>query len=223
MDGHSLNFNAFVHSEEDALFPAPVGIVLDFNLSEDNSARIAFEQLRLSDKQSSLQLVLLAAFAPGLAVSKTPLIFMLLAVLLDLLDEVCNGVFLFFATTQLIKEPMDHFFEELTAMVTVVTVMSKSVVSETVSESAWLSLLLLLAVFFFVKHSNHDSRSTTWISDLEEGVFVTQIVFAFGAVVEVLADCTLVSDTNNRIHSAAIALDSGVFNKWLLRLFDVLA
>ncbi len=54
MDGHSLNFNTFVHSEEDALFPAPVGIVLDFDLSEDNSARIAFEQVRLSDDQSSL-------------------------------------------------------------------------------------------------------------------------------------------------------------------------
>ncbi len=160
--------------------------------------------------------MLLATFAPGLAVSKTPLIFMLLAVLLNLLDEVCNGVFLFFAATQLIKEPMDHFFKEFTAMVTVMTVMSKTVVSETVSESAWLGLFLLLAVFFFIKHSNHDSRSTPWISDFEEGVFVTQIVFAFSAVVEVFADCTLVPDTNNRVQSAAIALDSGVFNKWLL-------
>jgi hypothetical protein len=99
-----------------------------------------------------------------------------------------------------------------------------TVVVMTMSETSGLLIFILVVIFLlFVKHSDHDCRSTIRLSDLEEWMLVAKVGLALGAVVEVLADSTFVPDADNRIDPAAVTLDTGVFNKRLLRLLGVLA
>lgn len=99
MDWHAFNINLFVHAEENTLLPAPVGVILNFDFSEDDCAGETFKQIRLAYDQSSLLLVLVSTFASVFSVSETPLIFTLFAVFFHLVHELLNSIFAFFSGT----------------------------------------------------------------------------------------------------------------------------
>ena len=99
MDWHSFNINLFVHTEENTLLPAPVGIILNFDFSEDDSAGETFKQIRLVNNQGSLLLVLVSTFASAFTVSETPLIFTLFAIFFHLLHELLDRILAFFIST----------------------------------------------------------------------------------------------------------------------------
>jgi hypothetical protein len=86
-----------------------------------------------------------------------------------------------------------------------VTVMV-SVVSLGISVS-WLS--------FFIENGNHNSGRTTCFLNLKEGMIVVKFFFAVRAVVEVLADSALVTDSKDRRLTATIARNTNM-NYWLL-------
>ena len=87
-------------------------------------------------------------------------------------------------------------------------------------------LLLLFSVSrlsFFIENGNHDSRCTTSLLDLQEGMIVVKFFFAVCTVVEVFADSALVTDSNDRRLAATIARNTNVSDNllsyWLLGLF----
>lgn len=102
--------------------------------------------------------------------------------------------------------------------------MTFALMTRTMSVFLPLAAFRLLVLFLglstiLVEDSDNHGGGTTVLSDLEEGVVVTEIFFALGAVVKVLADGTLVTNTFNGGSATAIALDIGVLDNRVLGLF----
>lgn len=70
----------------------------------------------------------------------------------------------------------------------------------------------MLFTGIFWQDGDHNIRHAGWVSDLEEGMLVSETFFTVCAVVKVLADSTLVTDSTDGIYSAAITLDLVVHN-----------
>lgn len=64
----------------------------------------------------------------------------------------------------------------------------------------------------FVNDGKHALWNLLWLVDLQEWVFVTSSLLAHGAEIKVLADTALVSDTNQRLETTAVASNVGVYN-----------
>lgn len=72
---------------------------------------------------------------------------------------------------------------------------------------------------FVVSNACNDrGRSILRSEDLDEGVFVSYSLFADFAVVKVLADYALVSDSDNGTHATTVAGNSGVLNQNAFRV-----
>ena len=237
VDGKVNNFNwhtgelhRLIHTKEDSLLPAPVGVVLDLELGEDNRSRNAFEDLfRLADDDSSLHLVSSFATASAFTTGELPWVFTTTVVLHKLLLHFLeltpwNFTILAF-DSHLFEEALHHVLPgTVRTMATVtMTVAMTTVTLATVSLPGAIRFLLLFLSLssFFVKDSNHHRRSLTSISDLEEGVIVTEVLFALGAVVEVLANSALVADSCDGCFAAAVTFDVGVLDLGILGLLFI--
>lgn len=209
------------------MLPAPVGVVLDFDIVEDDAAALALmDNIGVGDDSGALELVLTAAFAPpaftALVAMALPLVFPVatLAALPVLLIE-----------AHLVTEATDHILEELGLLLAVFfgPLVCRLAGVEVLLFSLRLPLLLgllpdilhllpvgLLARLFLVKHSDNHRGSTASLSDLEEGVVMAKGSLALRTVIEVLADSALVTDSRNRSDVATVALHIGVHDDALL-------
>lgn len=124
-----------------------------------------------------------------------------------------------------LAELADEIFDHVTKTLTTVTT-STSAATTTTSPSAVLTsvgecmhhlvnelrrvfgLFLLDNRIFFFKHGNHDVWGASSLADLEEGMFMTQTLFAVSAVVEVFADTALVAQPADRFGATAVTANA---------------
>lgn len=69
------------------------------------------------------------------------------------------------------------------------------------------------AVFLVIDHAEDFQRSLLWVFDLEEGVLVVGGSFAFFAKVEVRANNTLISVSNNWVGTTSVTNATIVHNR----------
>lgn len=207
-----------------------MGVILDFKLGKDHLSGHALEHIfRLADDDGSLNLVNAFTTASAFTVGELPGVFTTLA-------HVLPGVFTTFEhfLLHLLKlSPWDltfraldsHLSEEVFNHVlpgaTLVTVTVASVTVTVVSPLAAMAgplLLVLSSSTILVEDSDNHSGGLTLISDLEEGVIVTEVFFALGAEVKVLADGALVANAFDGGLTTTIALNRGVFDHRFLGL-----
>jgi len=112
----------------------------------------------------------------------------------------------------LLHEVAHHLLESTTATFAA----SASTATTMTTETEWHLLLAnwlsMLFTGIFWQDGDHNIRHAGWVSDLEEGMLVSETFFTVCAVVKVLADSTLVTDSHDGIYSAAITLDLVVHN-----------
>lgn len=181
------------------MLPAPVGVVLDFDVVEDDAAFVTFEDnVRVGHNFGTLELVLALAFLAWTLPAAT--------------TAALGALPLLFIEAHLVAEAADHGLPELSLLLDVLfgpLVMGFAGI-EALFFSMVLPLLLglppcllhllpvgLLAGLLLIEHSNNHRGSAASLSNLEEGVVMTKRLFALSAVVEVFANSTLVANADD--------------------------
>jgi hypothetical protein len=195
-----------------------VGVVLDLQLGENHLTGHALKHFfRLADDDGSLNLMFALAATSAFTVGELPGVFTTLAhFVLHLLKLGPWDLTLRAVDSHLSEEVFDHVLPGATVVTTVATV-TVTVVSPLTAVVGHL-LFVLSSSTIFVEDCDDHSGGLTLISDLEEGVVVTEVFFALGAVVKVLADGTLVANAFDGGLTTTIALNRGVLDDRILRL-----
>jgi hypothetical protein len=88
---------------------------------------------------------------------------------------------------------------------------ARSSVRNTVASTSSMTVTLTSFLFFlfslFRKYSHHHDRVLTRVLDSQEGMRMRKSLFAFRAVVEVLANTALVANSKDRANITTITLD----------------
>lgn len=206
----------------ESLLPWPVSVVLDDHLDHDGLSWAArMDHWWDSDSKSSVLLPLRVATSATSPASLT----MLALGAHHVLDEgsghladIFKGLWSLSIVGLLLTTKMTPWAVMATsaspsttssAMTTSWTVMAMMVISE----EGWILVDVLLNISLSIWHLLIDDAknglwSLLWLVDLQEWMVMLSSLLAVGAEVEVLADATLVSGTNDWGLAAAIALDS---------------
>jgi len=116
-----------------------------------------------------------------------------------------------------------HLFQETINHILEVATSSESM-SHTASSSSE-AVSLLLGLLIFVYKCNHNGWCPTGFFYFQERMIVVKFLFTVGTIVKVLADSTLVTNTNNRTLTASITLDSFMYDNFswntFFRLFSL--
>jgi hypothetical protein len=188
-------------------------------------ARHALEHIfRLVDDDGSLHLVTAFATTSAFTVGELPGVLATLAHIFPGVFTTLEHLFLHFLKlgpwdlafgaidTHLSEEVLDHVLPGAVGTVTVTVISPLTAVVGSL-------LFVLSSSAIFVEDSDNHSWSLTLVSNLQEGVVVTEVFFALSAVVEVLADSALVSNAFDRGLTTTIALNRSVLNLRFFGLF----
>lgn len=147
-DGHTGDVGSFIHTEEDSLLPAPVGVVPDFDVVEDDLAGLALkDDVGVRDDDSALHLVL--AFAVGAMTVGT---FAASSVAATLSAHELPGVLTLAVDAHLLKEATDHLLPHVPLAVAMIARLGSTLGFLAVVAHHVLELLLHLLKLGFVSH-----------------------------------------------------------------------